>query len=239
MSYDIYAFGEVCLYVIPMAIFLSIFFNVFLGTFAKHSPLGMRVIVLLSYLFAFGVIVHESAHRLFCALFGVRVRATQYFGVSHQRSTSGTDNVNIGGYVECEELNSVLVALFLGFAPLLINGLLIALLAFYGPLLAETAYMYVAIYAGISLVLGVRLSKEDAFLWTIVLRKHFGRGFLELLLLSIFGVLLYYLIAILQVELWITLTAIIAFPMLIAVFSRFKAKRPGYSPNGLQGEPPW
>jgi hypothetical protein len=239
MTYDIYAFGEVCLYVIPLAIFVSLFFNAVLSTIAKHSPSGVQVTVLLSYLFAFGVIVHECAHRLFCTLFGVRVKATQYFGVSRQRSTSGAEHVSIGGYVECDEVTSVIVALFLGFAPLLINGLLIALLAFYGPLLAETDYVYLAFYAGISLVLGIRLSKEDALLWTTVLKKHFGRGFLEFLLLLAFGGLLYYLVGILQVELWITLTVVIAFPVLLALATRFRAKRPGYAPDGFQSDSSW
>jgi len=59
MSFDIYMFGEICLFIIPMFIIISLLFSAALGSLAQHSSSGMQLMILLSYIFAVGVITHE------------------------------------------------------------------------------------------------------------------------------------------------------------------------------------
>jgi len=207
-----------------MVIFLSIVLSAFLTALASRSDIGMHLTLLLSYVFALGIVVHELAHRLFCAIFGVKVREMRLFQVT-RRQTADQQYLSVGGYVDCEDIHSVIVALFLGFAPLIVNGLLGGLLVYYGPMLMETVYTALIIYAGIALGLGTRTSKEDMLLWVGALRKNPGRGVLEIIGLLLFGGLLYYLIDILQISAWSTCSILLAFVLLIVVLNRQKPTR--------------
>jgi len=220
-EFDIYAFGEVCLFVIPLVILIALLFSAFLSAVANHSPYGMQLMLTLSYIFALGVVTHELAHRLFCALFGVKVKEMRLFKVT-RRKMADLDYVSVGGYVDCEEIPSVIAALFMGFAPLIINGLLVALLVYYGPFIMTTQYYALAMYGGISLGLGVRLSKEDLLLWINILRKHPGRGVMEIICLFVFISLLYYLGVVIQIPLWSTFSLFLGFLLIVIVCNRRK-----------------
>jgi hypothetical protein len=222
VNFDPYAFGQVCLYVIPIVIFFSIVFSAFLSSLASRSETWIHLTLILSYLFAFGIVMHELSHRLFCALFGVKVRETQLFKVTRWNTPEG-QYLSVGGYVDCEDIQSVIVALFLGFAPLIINGLLVGLLVYYGPDLMATAYAPLIAYAGVALGLGTRTSKEDTLLWVGALRKSPGRGFLEIIGLMAFGGVLYYLVDTFQIPVWGGCSIFIAFVVIIAVLIRQKS----------------
>ena len=222
MSFDFYVFWEICIFIIPIVMVFSLLFSAILGSVAQHSSSGMQVMIFLSYLFALGVITHELAHRLFCALFGVKVTETKFFRVARNKTAEG-EYVSVGGYVNCAEIDSVSVALLLGFAPLLINGLLVAVLYYYGPVLATTDFYGIAIYLGISLALGTRVSKEDALLWVEALRRHPGRGILEIVGLFLFGGVLYFLVGFIQIPLWGTLSILLGFLIIIILGTRFKS----------------
>ena len=231
MEFDIYAFGGVCFSILPMVIIISLLFSVLLSSLASHSSYGMQLMLLLSYIFAFGVVTHELAHRLFCAIFGVKVKETQLFKVTRKK-TADQEYVSVGGWVDCEDVTSVIAALFLGFAPLIINGLLVALLVYYGPFIMTTEFYALAVYGGISLGLGARASKEDMLLWVSSLRKHPGRGFLELLCLILFGGTLYYVGSVIQIPLWGTFSLFLVFLIIVIAYNRrkptaFKGRFPG------------
>jgi hypothetical protein len=171
------------------------------------------------------------AHRLFCAIFGVKVKETQLFKVTRKKMAD-QEYVSVGGYVDCEEVTSVIAALFLGFAPLIINGLLVALLVYYGPLIMTTQFYALAVYGGISLGLGTRTSKEDMVLWVTSLRKNPGRGILELVCLCLFGGILYYLGITIQIPLWGSFSLFLVFIVIVIAYNRrkptaFKGKFPG------------
>jgi len=231
LEFNIYAFGEVCLSIIPMVVFISLLFSTFISALASHSSYGMQLMLILSYIFAFGVIAHELAHRLFCAIFGVKVKKMQLFKVTRKK-TADQEYMSIGGYVDCEDVTSVIAALFLGFAPLIINGLLVALLVYYGSLIMNTQFYALAVYAGVSLGLGARTSKEDMLLWISSLRKNPGRGILELVCLCLFVGVLFYLGIIIQIPLWGSFSLFLVFIIVVIVYNRrkptaFKDKFPG------------
>jgi hypothetical protein len=207
-----------------MVILFSIVFSALLTALASRSDMGMHLTIALSYLFALGIVVHELAHRLFCGIFGVKVREMQLFKVTRRHTENG-QYLSVGGYVECEDIQSVIVALFLGFAPLIINGFLVGLLVYYGPILFETDYAALIIYAGIALGLGTRTSKEDMLLWVSALRKNPGRGFLEIIGLILFSGMLYYVIGVLQIPVWGTCSILLAFILIMVVLNRQKSTR--------------
>lgn len=219
--FDLYTFGDVCLHVIPIVVVLSLFISGFLGALARHSKNGLQITIFFSYLVCVGVIVHELAHQLMCKLFGARIKGIQYFGVNRQR-IAGREYTSIGGHVDCEEVPSIIAGMYLGLAPLLVNGLLIAIIYFYWPVLGETAYNWLFIYLGIALALGARPSKEDLTVWWHTFQKNLGRSFWELFLLCLFGGVLYCLI-VYQVELWISLSVIIGFIVLSIIEGRAKS----------------
>jgi len=221
LEFDIYAFGEVCLFVIPLVILIALLFSAFLSAVANHSSYGMQLMLTLSVIFGFGVVTHELAHRLFCALFGVKVKEMRLFKVT-RRKTADLDYVSVGGYVDCEEISSVIAALFMGFAPLIINGFLVAFLVYYGPFIMTTQFYPLAVYGGISLGLGVRPSKEDLLLWINTLRKHPGRGILELICLFVFIGVLYYLAMVIQIPLWGTFSLFFGFLLIVIICNRRK-----------------
>ena len=223
MNFDIYAFGDVCIFVIPVVIFFSILFSAILGSLARRSSYGMQLLILLSYVFALGVVTHELAHRLFCSLFGVQVKETQFFKVT-RKQTAGGEYISIGGYVDCADITSVIVALLLGFAPLFINGLLVALLFYYAPVIQDTAFYALAVYLGISLGLGTRISKEDLTLWVEALKKNPGRGLFELFCLISFAGLLYFLVTFIQIPIWGTLGLVLGFCTVVILITHVKPR---------------
>lgn len=221
MMFDIYAFGEICLWILPLVIFISIPISVVIGSFAKNSSYGRQVVIFLGYIFCVGVIVHEAAHQMMCGVFGVDVKEVQYFRVEYKR-TEKNGHLDIGGRVNCGEINSVIAAIFLGLAPLIVNGLLVALIFYYSPILMETAYYPLFVYLGIALGMGARPSKEDLTLWYQVFKKSPERGVFELIFLFIFVGVNYAIVMVWQVELWITLTINITFLTLFIIQGRMR-----------------
>jgi hypothetical protein len=222
MGFDINVFIEICLYILPLVIILSIIFSAILVSFARRFDIGMQVMEVIGVIFCIGVVAHELAHRIFCGLLGVHVQETKLFRVMHRQTPWG-ESVSIGGYVECEEIRSVIVALFIGFAPLLVNGLLVALLYYYGPAFAGTWYFPLIVYLGISLGLGMPTSKEDASMWIHALKRNPGRGILELIGLCCFGGVLFYLVTDLQLPLWGTSLIILSFIIGMIIVGRSHA----------------
>ena len=221
MNFDVYAFSDICLQVIPIVIVLTLFVSVFLGTLAKRSATGAQIATLFSVLFCVGVIIHELAHQLMCKVFGVGIREIQYFGVSRTR-IAGREYTNIGGHVDCEDVPSIIAGIALGIAPLLLNGILVALIYYYWPLLGETSYYGLFAYLGIALALGARPSKEDLAVWWHAFQKSPGRNLWEVLLLCILGGSLYYLVSA-NVELWIICSALITFSVICVIQGRIKS----------------
>ena len=219
MSFDINVFAEICLYILPLVIFLSLIFSAILVSFARRFDLGMQVLEVVGVIFCVGVVTHELAHRIFCWLFGVQVQETKLFKVTHRQGPWG-ESVSIGGYVECDEIRSVTVALFIGFAPLVVNGLLVALLYYYGPSFAGTWFYPLGIYLGIALGLGMPTSKEDVSMWIHALKANPGRGILELFGLCCFGGAMFYLITTFQIPLWGTGLIMLSFIISMIIVGR-------------------
>ncbi len=219
--FDLYAFGDVCLSILPVVIFGSLILSAVLGHLAARSPSGMQLAISISYILCAGVMVHEAAHRLFCAIFGVKVKETRYFYVD-RKHTEEQESVNIGGYVDIEEISSTTTGIFLGLAPLIINGLCVALLYYYGPLLMATVYYPLFVYLGIALSLGARPSGADLKLTTHAFKRAPGRGIFELILLCIVGVLLGYLLSI-QANVWVLISVGITCFIIIVMESRKRA----------------
>ena len=224
MIFDFYAFGEACVYVLPLVVFFSLLLSAFLGHLASRSAAGLQVSVLVGYIFCLGIIAHEASHRLFCSLFGVKVRETKLFFVERKRTPEG-EYAQIGGYVDCEEISSLITCLFLGIAPLIINGLIVALLYYYWPLLGTTPYYGLLIFVGISLGIGARPSKEDLTLWIQAVKRAPKRSILEFIMLISAGGLLYALLAIWQVNLWILLTASVSLFISFIIIGRMRFTR--------------
>lgn len=221
MAFDWSLFGEVCLFAIPMVILLSALLSAGLNTLARRTETGVQLVVLVSYLLCVGVVVHEAAHRLFCALFGVQVRETRYFRIERIQTGQG-EVTSIGGYIDCEEVESVITGIFLGIAPILVNGTLVAVACYYCPLLEGTSYYWLVVYLIVALGLGARPSRQDFGIWATAMKRAPLRGFLELCLLCGGGILLGAL-AIYAVDLWITLTCAAGFFVLLIFQGRSKA----------------
>lgn len=220
--FDVQVFGETFVMVIPIVIFLSIFVCAFLGALARHTSNGNQLVVLFYKVFCVGVVVHELAHYSMSKLFGVKVKEARWFSIESKR-IEGREAINISGFVRTEEIYSVVTSLVLGIAPLLVNGTLIALIYYYGPIWTEISYWNVVItYAGVAFALGTRPSNEDLTLWWKILKKNPRRGFFEFIELILFGVVLYYLVFY-QIEAWIILTTAITFFILLIVQARKKS----------------
>jgi len=224
VNFNIYAFWDICIWIIPLVIFFSTFITAIIGSFAKRSSYGVQIAIAFSYIFCIGVIVHEMAHQLMCHTFGVRVKELRYFRVEHKRTEDG-EYLNIGGYVNFEDVNSLITGIFLGIAPLLVNGILVALICYYAPVFETTSYYPLFIYLGFALGIGARPSKEDLLLWYQALRMNPGRGLLEFLLLCFFGGIVYALFLVWQVDLWISFTIIFLFIVFFIFQGRPKAGR--------------
>ena len=216
---DPITFGEICLYVLPLVIFSSLILWGFLGAIAQRSSIGIQIITILSYIFCIGVILHESAHVLFSKVFGVPIKKIRYFYVEHTE-TPEKEFFQAGGEVQLREINSVIAALFLGIAPLIINGILVALIFFYSPILAESPYYAIFIYLGIALGLNAHPSKEDLVLWLKAFKHSPKRAFFEICLMLILGIILYVFAYIYQIPIWITITMSISFLLILILLAR-------------------
>jgi hypothetical protein len=223
--FDLHTFGEICLYILPLVIIFSLFLSAFLGHLASRSQMGMQLVVMIGYLFCLGIVTHEASHRLFCALFGVKVRETRLFYVERKRTPYG-EVTQIGGYVDCEEITSLITSLFLGIAPLIINGLIVALLYYYWPIMGSTPYYGLLIFVGISLGIGARPSREDLTLWVQALKRAPRRGFAEVFILISSGGLIYALAAVWQVSVWVLLTVSFSLFIGFIMIGRKRISRP-------------
>ena len=242
--FDIQQYGEICLWTVPMVIIISTFVGAFFSRLGGFKAWGNHLWVLLQYIFCVGVVVHEAAHQLFCKIFGVKVRKVKYFGITYEEvggdkkekgksspkvefmRSSGRVPVSAGGFVRPgEKVDSVSVSFFVGVAPLIINGLLVALIIYYGPILMETAYWGLFVYLGIALGMGIRPSRADIMFFLRTFKRNPGRGFLELIMFCIFGGFLYLLIAVWQVEAWIVLAAMLLFFAILVLQYRMKRSK--------------
>lgn len=199
-------------YVVPVVILLATLLWGLLGLIRRRAPkMGQDLTVLLAYLFCVGTILHEAAHLCFCHLFGVPVVGVRFFFVDRfkvqevprrpytpppatasqfYRSSTGDwqyrprdmDVVRIGGCVGIDQCDSPLAAFFVALAPLIINGLLFALLLFYYPFIEQTPYYPLAIYLLIAIPLGLQPSTADFAHIGATFKEHPGRGFLEYLI---------------------------------------------------------
>ena len=227
-----YYFGEVCLLVIPIAILGNLFYRAILRSVANHWKdenhySGIQLMKVLSYVFCIGTIVHEVGHRLFCLIFGVEVRETRYFYAHHERTKKDaitTDRVKIGGHVTPKgEIHSVLVAMNIGIAPLIINGLLIALIYYYWPMLVANSLDWLAIYGAIALALGVKPSSGDLNYIYHTFKRNPGRNFAEILIFLTYCGVIAALVAF-QIETWIILTIIVLTFFAAVSISRVRGK---------------
>jgi len=191
----------------------------------------MDVLVLVSYVLCIGVVVHEVAHRIFCGIFGVRVRETRYFKVERKKTKWG-EQTTIGGYLNIEDIDSVIVGIFLGIAPLIVNGVSVALIYYFSPLLGETPIFWLLVYLGIALGIGARPSKEDLKLCIGALKRAPGRGIIEILLAFVFCISICVLV-VLQINIWVTLSVTLSFLILLVIQgrSRTRTTRVRYFPN--------
>lgn len=224
MDFNIYEFGEVCISLLPIVIVLSVFISAFLRALMQHYSYGTQIAVTFSYVFSIGVIVHEVAHQMMCKIFGVKVKEACYFKVERWR-TEKREYANIGGYVNLKEVSSVISSLFLGIAPVLVNGLIVALFYYYYPVWRETSFNGLLIYLGIALALGARPSKEDLTLWMRAFQKNPGRGTFEIFLLCGFGFILFYLLFY-EIGLQIIFVVVIVFLILCVIQGRAKLNGP-------------
>lgn len=239
--FDVQQYGEICLWVVPMVIIVSTFVRTLFSNLGHIKTWGDHLWVLLQYVFCVGVVVHEASHQLFCKIFGVRVEKVKYFGITYKEvdgdkkdkgkssrtaefmRSNGRKPVSAGGYVRpSEKIDSVSVSFFVGVAPLIINGLLVALIVYYAPILMETAYWELCVYLGIALGLGSRPSGADILFFLRTFKRNPGRGFLELLVFLCFGGVLYLFIAVWQVEVWIVLAAMLLFFTILVLQFRMK-----------------
>ncbi len=225
--FDWSLFSEICLYVLPMVLVGTLFFIFFMSIVASRSSAGMQVVVIIYYLLAIGVVVHEAAHYLFCKLFGVQVKEVKLFQMLKE-DTKESEHADASGYVKTEPVKSMTAALFIGFAPLLVNGLLVALIIYYSPLLIDTPYYWLMVYLGIALAMGANPSPQDLRAPLQAIRQAPGRFLVELNLYFIFGGLLYALGAIWNVDWWGIGAACLIFFIFLIFLCRVKTTRPSY-----------
>ncbi|MHA1266157.1 MAG: hypothetical protein ACTSRS_13070 [Candidatus Helarchaeota archaeon] len=97
MSFELQRFGEICITVIPLTLFITLIFHVILGQLTKpfggtQSKAGesnnrqrasrniwMQLWVLIHYIFFLGTVIHEAGHYLCCKLFGIEVQEVRLF----------------------------------------------------------------------------------------------------------------------------------------------------------------
>ena len=212
--FSLQAFWETCLMLIVVVIFLGIFLSAFLGALAGHSSNGKLFYRCFNWVFVPGVVVHEFAHYSMCRIFGVKVKEARWFKVG---------DFGIEGFVRTEDISSVITSLFLGLAPILVNGILVSLIYYFSPIYTDWDPLarFGITYLGISLALGTRPSKADLTLWWKVFNEYPGRGFFEFGELIIFGVVIY-LMAFYQIEVWIILTVTFMIVVLFIIQARLR-----------------
>jgi len=222
MIFDIYAFGDVLLSIIPLIFVTAILFSVLNKIAMQHSSLGIQIAIAVNYITCIGVIMHEVAHQIICKLFGVQIKEAHYFYVDHRR-TEEEESVSIGGKLLLGDCNSPMAGLLLTTAPLFLNGTLIALLLYHAPLLEGTIWNYLAIYLGISLLLHAKPSAGDMKFLAMTFKANPGRGVLEILLFcTLIGVFCWIGI-IYQPDLWALMVMIVSFLIIVVFIGRWKS----------------
>lgn len=224
MVFNLAEFGQICMWMLPIVLFFSFFVSGFLGALLQQPTYGRQIVIILSYLFCVGVIVHEVAHQLMCKVFGVEVKEVQYFRVESKKHAEKV-HTRIGGYVATGDIGSFTTGIFLGIAPILVNGLLLALLYYYYPVWMETGYEGILIYLGVALGLGARPSGRDLTACWRIFQKHPGRGILEIFFLCGFGVVLYCM-ALFQIDVWTIFGVVITFIIVCIINGRLKTNTP-------------
>jgi hypothetical protein len=229
VNFDPIIFGEVCLWVLPVVLFLTMVVRAVLTGVGQRFKEGGTIIIIFSYIFCVGVIVHEAAHRLMCALFNVQVEETVFFYVERTK-TEDVEKTKVGGHVVFTEVDSFIAGAGIAIAPLVVNGLLVALIFYYWPLLGGTEFYGAFAYLGAALAIGANPSKQDLTVMGQTFAGHTGRALLELFALIGLCTLSYALLVVWQVELWVTLTVLISYLAVLVYQGRARgAKSPARS----------
>ena len=95
-----------------------------------------------------GVVLHETAHYLFCIASGVEVKDSKLYTFR----TSG-----VLGYVAHEQVDSFIASIFISLGPIILNGFVVSLILYFLPNLHEGIKYYLVF----ALVLGAEPSTTD------------------------------------------------------------------------------
>jgi hypothetical protein len=206
-------YGEICIYTIPAVIILSYVIE------GIMSSLGGSIIrTMFFYVFCISFIFHELAHWMMCKVFGVEVSKVVLFKVEKEPESHA---MGFQGYVLPKSpANSVLANLFISLGPLVINGLLVALIWYYYPAISESPWYPFCIYLGIGLAIGSMPSSQDMKTFFSCLRRSPGRGLLELVLLIIFLWVAYSSFVIWALDIWLIITIIGGFVLFSILYAR-------------------
>lgn len=198
-----------------------------IGGLGEHTSYGPDICTAIYCLLCIGVVIHEAAHYLYCLIFGVKVKEAKFFTIKRVR-TSESSSMLVLGYLNLEEVRSVSVGIFVGIGPLIVNGLLIATIAYYWTEIVAMMGVFPPYFFAASLALGAQPSSADIRLFRSAFEKDPGRGVLEIVMLVSFGVILAVMGIIWVLDAWIILTAAICLFIIIVMVSR-KRMRPSYS----------
>ena len=222
MIFDIYAFGNILLSIIPLIFVVAVLVSALTALAMHNSSIGIPIVIAVNYIVCIGVIMHEVAHQIMCKVFGVQVKEAQYFYVDHRR-TEEEESVSIGGRLNLGNCNSPLAGLLLATAPLFLNGALIALILYYVPFFENTPWYFLALYLGISLLISAKPSNPDIKFFAHTFKENLGRGFFEILLFCLLIGVFVWLGITYQPELWMILVMVVCFFIIIVFIGRWKS----------------
>jgi hypothetical protein len=229
MIFDVYEFGETCFWVFPVTLMVSMIIIGILGALHNHSESTMEIMIILSYVLFIGVVIHEAAHELFCKIYGVKVEKVQYFYLKKKRGLF-RKFVDGFGYNKLKEkknpTRSFLAAFSIAIAPVVVNGLSVALIIYFLPNLMESPYYGIFIYLIIALMYGALPSRPDLAVAGSIFQKNFSRGLIELFMLIFVIGICFGLLIVWQAALWISFSIIGVLIILLIRQGRAKSERP-------------
>ncbi len=229
MTFEFYQFCETCFWVFPVTLMVSMIIVGILGALHNHSENTMEIMIVLSYALFIGVVIHEAAHELFCKIYGIKVEEVQYFYLKKKRGVFRKFVDGLGFNKLKEEKNptrSFLAAFSIAIAPIVVNGLSVALIIYFLPELMESPYYGIFLYLIIALMYGAQPSRQDLVFAGSIFQKNFSRGLIELFMLILFISICFGLLFVWQATLWITLSIIGVLGILLIRQGRTKSERP-------------
>jgi len=221
VNFDVTSFTAICFWVIPVVLFFTIIIRAIISSLSQRYETGEFLAIFFSYLFCIGVIVHEAAHWFMCTLFNIPVKETVFFHIE-SNEIEDTKITKIGGYILMGDVNSLIASIGIAIAPLIINGLLVAIIVYYWPLLKTSEFYGLFIFLGIALSIGAKPSKQDLAVLKQPFQLNPARSFLEGMSLVFLGILFYILLVIVQVTFWVTLLIVLSFCSLLIYQARAK-----------------